>query len=194
MNEKTLDLKGEEETPTNDGQSVDTSDDTSEETTADNSEEKVELSKEEYEKLLEDKENYKKGLMSYKEKVKEQPKEQPKDDVLTKTDFHKINEKKAIDAFLKDNPEVDGKWSDFISFYRDSRGRNTVEDIVNDLDDAKTLFLKHNPVKEETDNQTKANLTSEKGLESSSSDDKKPQKTSNKFLDARGKPITEWYK
>jgi hypothetical protein len=190
MNKKTLDLKGEEETPTDDGQSVDTSDDTSDDSQTDNSEEKVELSKEEYNKLLEDKENYKKGLMTYKEKAKEQS----KPDVLTKTDFHKINEKKAIDAFIKDNPEVDGKWSDFISFYSDKRGRDSVDDIVNDLDDAKTLFLKHNPIKEEDDNQTKANLTSEKGLEASSSNDTKPQKTGNKFLESRGKPITEWYK
>jgi hypothetical protein len=190
MDKKTLDLKGAEETPTGDGQPADTSEEISEETTEGASEEKVELSKEEYEKLLEDKENYKKGLMTYKEKVKGQPKE----DVLTKTDFHKINEKKAIDAFIKDNPEVDSKWSDFISFYRDSSGRNTVEDIVNDLDDAKTLFLKHNPAKEEEDNQTKAELTSEKSLESSSSNDNKPQKGSNKFLEAKGKPIQEWYK
>lgn len=193
MNKKTLDLKGEEETPTDDGQSANTSDDISDDSIEDNSEEKVELSKEEYDKLLADKENYKKGLLSYKEKAKEQPKEEPKD-VFTKTDFHKINEDKAINAFLKDNPEVDGKWSDFISFYNDKSGRDSVEDIINDLDDAKTLFLKHNPIKKEDDNQTKAKLTSEKSLESSSSDDVKPQKTGNKFLDARGEKITEWYK
>ena len=192
MDEKSLDLNGEEETPSGSGQPEE--EDSSAESTEKVEEDKVVLSKEEHAKLLEERDNYKKGLLSYKEKAKALPKEPAKaEDVLTKKDFQKINEKKAIEAFLKDNPEVNSKWSDFVPYYREFRGRDTVEDIVKDLDDAKTLYQKHFPVKE-NDGDTKANLASEKSITSGSSEPTKPQKESNKFLDQRGKSIQEWYK
>ncbi len=199
MDEKTLDLNKEEQTSTESGQSENKVEpETKPESIVEgnkpevNSEGKIVLSKEEHAKLLEERDNYKKGLLSYKEKAKDVP----KDDVLTKTDFQKINEKKAIEAFVKENPDVEEKWTDFVSYYRDGRGRNDVDSIIKDLDDAKTLFLKYNPVKEKDDSKESiSELSSDNSLSSTPSDKGgKPEKSGNKFLEAKGKPIQDWYK
>lgn len=158
--------------------------------------EKVVLSKEEYQKLTRDKENYKKGLLSEKQKTKEQPKEEKTigGDPLTKQDFHKINEQKAIAKFIKDNPQVEGEWPKFVSFYRDIRGKNDSESIYQDLDDALTIYQKHNPKEaKEDDKQTRSDLSSESSLSSSPQKDsgEKPQKKS--IIPKKSRP-SEWYK
>lgn len=191
-NEKTLDLKQEDLSSTETGQAVEP-----EGTEPDGTEsDKVVLSKEEHAKLLEERDNYKKGMLSYKEKIKDVPKEDAfkKDDVLTKSDFHKMNEKKAIQQFLKENPELDTKWTNFVSFYRDTKGRNDVESILQDLDDAKTLFQKYNPVKEKDDTKgIVSNLSSDNSLNSTPSDKGgKPEEKGG--LIKKHTPIQDWYK
>jgi hypothetical protein len=188
--EKTLDLKtGEgEETPADIGQSEDETDLDSDE------DEKVTLTKEEYDKLLKDKENYKKGLLAYKEKSKEQTPPAKESDALTKAEFQKINEKKAIKSFLESNPDANSQWDKLISFYRDSRGRSTVEDIVSDLDDAYTLFQKHNPAPEDKDpdKEQRATLSAEKSLSSTSRGREKASEKGG--ILTKKTPVTDWYK
>ncbi len=152
---------------------------------------KVILTKEEHQKILEERDNYKAGLLSYKEKEKgkkEESKTNP--DILTKKDFQKINEKKAVKTFVDENPELESKWADFVKFYRNINGKDSVEDIIKDLDDARTLFLKHNPVKED-DKKAKAELSSEKAI----SDVPNPggEKKESKSILTGSTPVSEWY-
>lgn len=122
--------------------------------TGDEGGEKVTISKTELEQLKRDKENYKKGLMSHKEKLKalqgnddqtsqEDSQKSESSEFLSKKEFYETNEKKAIKEFVKENPEVKNNWDEFVKHYPNKRGKQTVEDILADLDDAKTLYDKY---------------------------------------------------
>ena len=78
------------------------------------------------------------------EKKEETPKpevktEAPKPEFLTKVDFYKANEKKAIREATAD-AEVKANWNEIIPFYTPRRGKETPEDIAEDIKDAVTLF------------------------------------------------------
>ena len=191
MSEETLDLNvGAEDTPQGDGQ-PEIEESSSVEPELKDDGDTIQLSKGEYNKLLDEKENYKKGLLSAKEKMKLTPKES-KSEFLPKQDFYKANEKEAISKFVAENPDMKEQWSDFVQHYSGKRGRDTVNSIVQDLDDAKTLFQKHNPQKEAEDKSAQADLSKESAepLAKGRGGDVKEVKP---LLQTRT-PVTEWYK
>lgn len=63
---------------------------------------------------------------------------------LTKADFYKTNERVAIKAAVAD-PEVKANWSEIAPFFTSRRGKETVEDIAEDIKDAITLYKSRNP-------------------------------------------------
>lgn len=58
---------------------------------------------------------------------------------LTKADFYKANERRAIVAAQAD-PEVKANWDKIVGFYRDTRGKATTEDILEDIKDAVIIY------------------------------------------------------
>lgn len=83
------------------------------------------------------------------ERAKAEPKPEvkpamPTQEFVTKADFHKANERKAILEFSKD-PEIKAKWSDIVGYYTPRRGKETAEDIIEDIKDALTLYKARNP-------------------------------------------------
>jgi len=190
MSEENLDLNvGEEETPQGDGQ-PEPQDSSSVEPESQDDGNTIQLSKEEYDKLLAEKENYKKGLLSAKEKIKSIPRE-GQSEFLPKQDFYKANEKEAISKFIADNPEIKERWSDFVQHYSGKRGRDTVSAIVQDLDDAKTLFQKYNPPQETEDKSAQADLSKDT-VQPKAQGAGGTKKEKGGIL-RKSIPVTEWY-
>lgn len=109
-------------------------------------EETVTLKKAEHDKLIEERDNYKKGLLAVK-KAPKQVAEEP----LTKGDFYRANEKQAIQlattvsesdsedsAELK--KEIADNWDKIRVFYSGTSGRETVKDIHEDILDAHLVW------------------------------------------------------
>ena len=191
MSEETLDLNvGAEDTPQGDGQ-PEIEESSSVEPELKDDGDTIQLSRAELEKIITEKENYKKGLLSAKEKIKSMPKES-KSEFLPKQDFYKANEKEAISKFVAENPNMKEQWSELVQHYSGARGKDSVSSIVQDLDDAKTLFQKHNPPKESTDKSAQADLSKESAepLAKGRGGDVKEVKP---LLQTRT-PVTEWYK
>lgn len=63
---------------------------------------------------------------------------------LTKADFYKTNERVAIRAATAD-PEVKANWAEIAPFYTPRRGKETTEDIAEDIQDAITLYRARHP-------------------------------------------------
>ncbi len=196
MSEENLDLNTEDEvTSEGDGQpetepsSVESGGGSSEEKSEEKpTDDTIQLSKDEYEKLVADKDNYKKGLLSLKEKTKS-TKQESGSEFLPKKDFYKANEKEAIQKFVAENPDIKASWSEFVQHYSGTRGRDTVNAIVQDLDDAKTLYEKYQP-KEGEDKEAKANLSSDSSAPVTSGEGTKPEKGG---IIPKRTPVTEWY-
>ena len=93
-------------------------------------------------KLENDKENYKKGMLKYKkysltpEKTEEKVSE-VKEEVLSV--IGQTNEKTAISKFLADHPEAEDKWDDIVFNYSAKNGKETVDSVYKDLDRAYLL-------------------------------------------------------
>jgi len=83
------------------------------------------------------------------EGVVEKP-EPKSSDFLTKQDFEKANERKAILTAQAD-PEVKAIWNEIVPFYTPRRGKATPEDISEDIKDAITLYKARNPDPKEKD-------------------------------------------
>lgn len=62
---------------------------------------------------------------------------------LTKADFYKANERKAIREATAD-AEVKANWSAIVPFFVSRRGKETPEDIKEDIQDAITIFNARN--------------------------------------------------
>ena len=115
------------------------------------------------EKTESDKENYKKGLLSSKKKLKsldvakEKPEEKEeeesewdeesskfqketlkKSEEIAKKAIAEANSKTAIQQFVAKYPEADksSTWQDIAAAYADRRGKDSVENIVLDIEDA----------------------------------------------------------
>lgn len=69
----------------------------------------------------------------------------PKEDALTKADFYKINERKAV-ASVTTDPEVKANWQGIAALYVPRRGKDTPEDIAEDIKDAIILFNARNGI------------------------------------------------
>lgn len=70
---------------------------------------------------------------------------------LTRVEFFKSNERKATLA-AKADPEVKAHWNEIIPFFTSRRGKETPEDIAEDIQDAITLWKARNPIVPEKDN------------------------------------------
>jgi hypothetical protein len=117
------------------------------------------------EKLENDKENYKKGLLKYKKFSLTPEKEEKKveeeypewDDASKKFQkqtlseaekraearamavIEKANEKSAIASFLSNHPDVKNQWDDIVANYTPKNGKETQADIMKDLERALVL-------------------------------------------------------
>ena len=70
---------------------------------------------------------------------------------VTKEDFEKANERKAIIEAQKD-PEVKANWDKISQIYVPRRGRQTTEDIAEDIAEAIIVFNARNPKAPDADN------------------------------------------
>jgi len=86
--------------------------------------------------------------LAKKEPKVEEPVTPKADEFLTRKDFQKANEKKAISQVTTD-PEIKAIFDKIVPFYVSRRGQDTTEDIVEDLNDAITIYKARNPVVEE---------------------------------------------
>lgn len=93
------------------------------------------------------------------EKKKAEPKKVDESKFVTKDDYYKGNEKKAareLTVITADDTEetaefkkdLKANWKEVMGYYRDISGRETVEDIVEDVTDAYNAFRRRNPKKE----------------------------------------------
>lgn len=121
--------------------------------------------KEKLKKLESDKENYKQGMLKYKERTLEPKKEEKKEEeeeypewdeaskkfqqqtlleaekraeAKAQATIEKTNEKVAIDSFIEKHPELsdEEKWNDVISNYHPKSGKNSMNSIMKDLETA----------------------------------------------------------
>ena len=76
---------------------------------------------------------------------------------LTRKDYEKSNERKAVLVATQDE-EVKANWADIIQYYTPRRGKATPEDIIEDIKDAVTLYKARNQT-EEKDNPAAPLLT-----------------------------------
>ena len=127
------------------------------------------------------------------EKKEETPKAQSPDtsQFLTKTDFYKSNERKAIREITAD-AEIRAAWNEIIPFYTPRRGKETPEDIKEDILDAITLYKARNPVVEKDDSADQ--LTTTPVVKTGGgSVDKAPVKPKDPPNFKLPVPPTEWY-
>lgn len=83
-------------------------------------------------------------------KKEDKPEKTDTSKFLTKEDFYKSNERKAIREITAD-AEIKAVWNEIIPFYTPRRGKETPEDIVEDIRDAITLYKVRNPAPPEKD-------------------------------------------
>ena len=185
--------KEEKQLPSEDDQSED-------ETTEESEDDSVTISQAELDKLTEERDNYRKGMLSAK-KVKRTLKAEDEnlddEEFLTRKDLFKANEEVAIGKVLKDVPEIDENWVEIMAFYAPRRGRGTVEGTVLDIKDAYYLWQKDNPIievdkKKELAKKATSDLSSLKGNPAKGKE--KEQKAPKKHVmpEATDKMV-DWY-
>lgn len=215
MSEETKDLKTEEKTSGEDGQSQE------ENKTEFNDEEKITLSKTEYDQLKAEKEkaerdrdNYREGLLNSKRKGRSLPGAKKVDEdkssinededdfekelnskFVSKADFQKLIETAAIKEASKDK-ELDENWDEIMSYYVPLQGKGSVEDILTDLQRAKKAWRVDHPVKEEekkedTDKKVKAQLSEEDEIKKGK--EKKPADKKKSILLNKEEKMKDWY-
>lgn len=81
----------------------------------------------------------------------ETPAPAPSQEFLTKADFVKSNEKKAVRLATEADADILENWDKVRSFYTPRRGKETPEDILEDIKDAHSLFRIRNPKVEPKD-------------------------------------------
>lgn len=186
-----------------------------------------------YKKLEEERDNYKNALLSTKyktlslgdnKKVTTEKKskwdevsdEFQKDtikrvDKLVAERLEKNNEQGAIKRFLKKNPAIATNsidWGEVVSFYKSHRGKETVDDIVDDLEDAYLSVRRKNGTLDNDVKEAKqegerkgvikakvaqmASVSGTGGRPSSKQDTKKGLSDTAKYMaDKMGTPISE---
>lgn len=114
--------------------------------------EEVVLPKEEWEriqKLLKDRENYKKATLILKNKIKQiKGKGKELSAPLTRQEYLKMIEKEAIEKACE-NPDIAENWDKIMEYYVPKHGRETVSGILKDIERAYKLFRLENPREEE---------------------------------------------
>ena len=205
MSEEEKDLKkGEKETPADTGQSDEETDEELEESEEESKDDSVKISKSELDKIQKDRDNYRQGLLSIKRKGRTLPesepakkKEEEEEDELTqefvtKKDYQKQIEKSAIKEASKD-PETDENWESIMEYYVSRHGKETVEDILADIEVAKKTWKAQQPPKTLVQDDTKkveSELASDTGL--SKGKDKSPKPEKKSILPKKEK-MEDWY-
>jgi len=147
-----------------------------------------------------DGENYKEGLLSLKEKAKivKQPKVTKKEipgkdkSYLDKDEFYGSIEKSAIKQACKDE-DVNTHWAEILPYYTARRGKTTSADIVEDIQDAYTLFRKYHPEDvEPEDKETVVKLSNDK-TEIKKGTGQGDKKVAKKTLFPAAKKVEDWY-
>jgi len=201
--EKDLNKEEKETSSDSDQSEEETSEDSSEE-----GEDKVTLSKSELEQLKEERENYKKGMLSKKQELNELKNQEdveeelpdnrkPEDleEPVTKKEFYRGNEKKAIRKFFDQYPDAEKNYDKVMNHFVSKRGKETVEDVAKDLEDAYTLARKWEDIggEDSEDKESSSELSAEKSKPAGGSGDKgKATKKSGGVLSSTSGP-EDWY-
>ncbi|MCX6724242.1 MAG: hypothetical protein NT155_03685 [Candidatus Staskawiczbacteria bacterium] len=210
MSEEKKDLKpGGEQPPAGSGQ-----DDKDKKSTEQSKDDTVQISKSELEQIKKDRDNYREGVIASKRKGRTIPgsepqvkKDKPANDggdagddddsqeFVTKKDFTKNIEKSAIKEAQKDS-EVDENWDSIMEFYQPRHGKDTVDDILADIQTAKKVWKAENPTapktdKGEGDSKVAADLAADKGI--GEGKDKKPTPEKKSILRNKKVPMKDWY-
>jgi len=147
-------------------------------------------------KLQRDNTNYKKGLKSLKTKLKpvvSKPQEISTDKFITKDEFFKGIETMAIEK-AKSTPEIKEHWNDILKYYTNRRGKDSVDKISADINDAYYLWQKDNPSKETMDNKDAAELAADKAKTDTDTKANQGESKEKKHILQKRVPVTEWYK
>ncbi len=215
--EKSLDLKQGDETPSDQGQSEQktgseeirtessyeeeiqsmqkeiSSIDKELEEILNDSDETVYVPKKTILKLKQDRDNYRNGMLSAKQKLAALKQEKEQKEAQVNETLKKI-EQEGIKEACKDQT-INDNWSEIIQYYTPRRGKNSVNAIVEDLKDAKYLWEKYsaNPKKEEKeDKEAKAKLSSSKSKPKPSGESE-GQKTKGRTFIPKRTPMDKWY-
>lgn len=158
---------------------------------------KVLLSKKDLEKIKEERDNYKKGLISIKPKLKALKKailpEKEKSEFLTKSEYRKGIERRAIKIACAD-PDINDNWDKIMEYYVAAHGKETIEDIVTDIERAHRLFRVDVPVKKDDDGDKKTTMkiAVEETKPLGKSEPLKGKEVRKRILPKRT-PVQEWY-
>lgn len=150
---------------------------------------RLQETEEKLQKSESDKENYKKGMMKYKKDI---PEVKSDSEYVTKKEYSQTNEKKAISKLTGEHPDLDKNWEDVIKFYVPRHGKNSQDDIEEDINDAYTLWKS----RQTTDTKKKAvsDLTSNASKTSSTKSEATPVKSKDfKVLQSKSN-VDDWYK
>ena len=125
-----------------------------------------------------------------------------RDEFLTKADFYKSNERKGIlmATTLQENDSADikemkatisDKWSDISTFYTGRSGKDTPEDIAEDIYDAYVTWRRRNPSKEPSEEK---DVKTEVGIDTVITGKTPPPAGSQrKSIIKKQAPMNEWY-
>ena len=169
-------------------------------------EETVNLKKTEYDKLLEERDNYKKATLSLKKKPQSEATPKPpaggEDDntPITKGEFYKTNEKIAIrqaTTVSEDDPEeiavvkeeIDANW-DAIVGHVHATDRSTPDAIYDAILDAHAAWKRRQKPKSEADKKVRSELSATRGLGGKAPLKAKPER--KKILQI-GQGMEGWY-
>lgn len=122
-------------------------------------------------------------------KPKEEESKPSESEFLTKKDFQKANERKAMVVLQESDPFFKENREEIEKLYVSRRGMDTPEDIQEDLKDAITVFKARNPQEQEGNAEE---LTSTTGGGTASSPSKKPPKKEPKGFKLPTPP-ENWY-
>jgi hypothetical protein len=183
--------------------------------------EMVQISKAELEKIKAEKENFRMGVIRLNargrflpgsEPLKAEPKKpksdidfeegegeeeedkKPKGDFLTKKDLQLRDEKSAIKRACAEDPELDEHWNEIIGNFPSDWSRDSVEDIMSGLAQAKLVWKAMNPDKPvDQGKKDTADLAADKGL--GKGKEKEPTKDPDKrtFIPKK-EGMESWYK
>jgi len=171
-------------------------------------EDTVMISKAELTKLQEEKENYRKGMLSLKRKGRTLPDVKPDgqsrinyedgesgddgNEFVTKKDFKGREQKSAIAEACQDS-EVDENWDDIMFYYKPEHGQDDRDNVLLDIQKAKKLWRANNPIKpEDQSKKVVANLAADKGLGSGKEKKANPPAEGRRIIPKNDK-MTDWY-
>lgn len=171
-------------------------------------EDTVVLSKKDAEKLINDRNNYKAGLLALKPKVKglkekagtvkvEDKKVVSKnlDAPVTQKDLLKATERTAIEQACEDEA-INDNWGEIIKNYYPKHGRDSVKNILIDIQRAKKEYFEENPeiAEKYKDKNKESNLAKDRSIPSGGNAKKEGENRVKKTIIPKMTPVKDWYK